>query len=801
MYRVGMGACNLQIITLFLFLFASSNLLADDTAEGFLDLEPRLELFQGNWDEATAPDPSETGWTPLSKTSFRADDPREFVWLRTEISKSELKTKPWLLLHPYIQQVTVFVDGKATTAEPVNSWSTPDERPIPHHFIAIPLNTVDLNPLAQSHTIHIRVEPLFHINTFFYLLNERELVQELNFHTALAFSLLAMIAIMAIYNLFLYFSVRDSVYLFYVAASVATLTYSALLTNVQVYFVDTANSHPKYGFVFGLTSFILHVPLFQKLLDTRKRYPRTHRVSGLICACGALLLMFSPILAYDLLVAGWIMLAYPIYFGALVLAFRLAKTGYRPAVYFIIGWVPFLVAATMTSLEYASLLKPTNWVSYFVPVALSWEMALFSLALASRIKILRDERDTLHAQQIELSESARKALERSNRIKDDFLNAVSHELRTPLHTIQGQLDLLREAPLNGEQNQAFRLIEYANLRMTRQVGGILDFVDAQDDKLLSSPQVFEPQSLFDLLEYEFREATRAKPVALAFGLDETVPGKIYMDGLVLEKVLYQLVDNAVKFTPAGGQVLVKGTRLEGDSVLCILVSDTGTGIPDNHKEKVFQAFEQGEAGLTRRYGGVGLGLPLASSLIRAVGGQISVVESSDQGTTLEVRAPFGEVHQATPDNEGQDNFSIMNNAPRILVVEDDAGNRTILRKQLEKIGAVAEGVQNGLEAIRVAMNEPWDMILMDCQMPVMDGIEATREIRLKAAANLDTPIIAVTANASESYRLQCLEAGMDEFCTKPLRMEKLKTLVTRYAVHRVATRIRRQRGLKDSLSD
>ena len=99
------------------------------------------------------------------------------------------------------------------------------------------------------------------------------------------------------------------------------------------------------------------------------------------------------------------------------------------------------------------------------------------------------------------------------------------------------------------------------------------------------------------------------------------------------------------------------------------------------------------------------------------------------------------------------------------------------------------------------MNEPWDMIIMDCQMPVMDGIEATREIRLKAAANLETPIIAVTANASESYRLQCLEAGMDDYCTKPLRMEKLQRLVTHYAEHRVVTRVREQRGLKDSLID
>ncbi|MEC8897846.1 MAG: response regulator, partial [Pseudomonadota bacterium] len=114
---------------------------------------------------------------------------------------------------------------------------------------------------------------------------------------------------------------------------------------------------------------------------------------------------------------------------------------------------------------------------------------------------------------------------------------------------------------------------------------------------------------------------------------------------------------------------------------------------------------------------------------------------------------------------------------------------------------ISEGVQNGREAVQAAINEPWDMIIMDCQMPVMDGITATREIRLKAVANLDTPIIAVTANASESYRLQCLEAGMDDYCTKPLRMDALRQLITRYAENHRVRRTREHRGMRDSMAD
>ncbi|WP_375170539.1 7TM diverse intracellular signaling domain-containing protein [Marinobacter sp.] len=775
------SAPRLHALLVFVFLLLSAPAFAADDASGFLDLEARMEVFEGDWDRATRPTQPEEGWIPLTNTSFKAGDQRQFIWLRTKLTTSEIVSKPWLLLHPFAQNVHVYVDDVATTADPVTNWSPPNGRPVPHHFIAIPLDEVELVPNTTEHTVHIRVEPHMHINTFFYLLDDRELVNELTFHTALAFALLAIIVIMAVYNLFLYFSVGDRVYLIYVAASVATLVYSAVLTNAIAYFLNAPIFYPKVAVFAGVSSLILHVLLFQRLLDTKQNYPRVHKFANGLSAFGVALIFAAPLLTYNTLVAGWAAVGYTVYLGALILAFPLAKRGNRPARYFLVGWIPYLAAIVLTSFEYASLIEPTNWASYFVPAALSWEMALFSLALASRINILRDERDALQARQIQVSENARKALERSNRIKDDFLNAVSHELRTPLHTIQGQLDLLREAPLNGEQSEAFQQIERANLRVTRQVGGILDFVDAQGEKLLSSPQVFEPQSLFDLLDSEFREAAMAKPVSLTFRLHDEVPAKVSMDGLMLEKVLYQLIDNAVKFTPAGGQVLVQGSLQPDAPALRILITDTGPGIPEDQREKVFQAFIQGEAGLTRRYGGVGLGLPLASSLISALGGQVLLVESSSRGTTLEVTVPYGDVHQAGTDEPSSERPESFSPAPKILVVEDDAANRMIIRKQLERIGVESEGVQNGHEAVEAAMNEPWDLIIMDCQMPIMDGIEATREIRQKAAANLDTPIIAVTANASESFRTQCLEAGMNDYYTKPLRLVQLKRLVADYA--------------------
>jgi signal transduction histidine kinase/CheY-like chemotaxis protein len=760
------------------------------------NLTQTMEVFKGAWDQETPPPEKHAAWSPINHDVFTSEPREPFVWIRGKINAAETIEQRWLLLSPLASSAQVFIDGSPVSQNPKFFLEPPQQKAIPFHHLIF-----ELPKISSVSDIHIRFEADFPINTPVKVLNQTDLFSEAVFHTALSVSLASIIFALTVYNLFLFFSIRDPIYLFYVVIASGVLVYSLSLTNLQAYLGMNEAQFNLLGKTLLILMPLLTIQFVSRVLQLGTLAQWVNQMYRFLSLIYLVLLVATPFLSLKTVAFLAATIGMAAYLPFLPFAFIQARKKYQPALYFLIGWIPLIIAQNVTALDSLGIIEGSQWVMYYIPGAMSWEMALFSLALASRIKILRDERDTLQAQQIHVSEKARKALERSNRIKDDFLNAVSHELRTPLHTIQGQLDLLREAPLNREQNDAFRLIEYANLRMTRQVGGILDFVDAQEENLLSSPQVFEPQSLFDLLEYEFREAARAKPVSLAFGMEDSVPGKVFMDGLMLEKVLYQLIDNAVKFTPAGGEVLVRGSRLTDDSVLRILVSDTGPGIPDAQREKVFQAFRQGEAGLTRRYGGVGLGLPLASSLANALGGQVRVLETSDHGTTLEVTVPYGDVHQSEHHDPDQLTLGDVIQVPRVLVVEDDAGNRMILRKQLEKIGVISEGVQNGLEAVQAAMNEPWDMIIMDCQMPVMDGIEATREIRLKAAANLDTPIIAVTANASESYRTQCLEAGMDDYCTKPLRMEKLQRLVTHYAEHRVVTRVREQRGLKDSLID
>ncbi|HEY9119572.1 MAG TPA: 7TM diverse intracellular signaling domain-containing protein, partial [Marinobacter sp.] len=492
-----------QVVIAVVMFFSSGYVTAADQETIIKELGPHMELYQGTWENREPPPEDQSSWIPIDTPNYATPETDRPIWLRTELKNLGASKNYWLILHPYAQRVSVYLDGQRTTPNPIHFFSSMDARPVPHHYIVAPLTLSESQ--RQYSTLHLKIDPFFPVSTFFRLADERGLVKELTLHTALGFGLLAVIAIMAIYNLFLFFSIRDTVYLWYVAVSCASLVYSASLTNVGVYIAAGWGLPPTFGFFAGTTTFLLQLLLFQRLLATKTTFPKLHKTVTAVVVIGAGLVVLSPLLPYEAFTSAIFFLLYPSYIGVIVVAGIRAVKGYRPAHYFLLGWVPFVASLFLMTFQYIGLLAPSSWVSYFVPFGVSWEMALFSLALASRIKILRDERDALQARQIQVSENARKALERSNQIKDDFLNAVSHELRTPLHTIQGQLDLLRSAPLNNQQKQAFDVIEYANMRMTRQVGGILDFVDAQDENLLSSPQVFEPQSLFDLMADEFKD--------------------------------------------------------------------------------------------------------------------------------------------------------------------------------------------------------------------------------------------------------------------------------------------------------
>lgn len=783
-----------RIFILTVLITFSASLASEE--QHVTELGPFMEVFDGTWSKPIPPPSDRPGWKPLNHDVFTSESKESSLWLRGTLEATGAVEPRWLILSPLASKSQVFVDGVPTSEAQKVLVERPSSKPVPYHHLVFELPSYD-----STSELVIRLDSDFPISTPVKLVNQKGLVTEIALHTGLSFSLASIILVLTIYNLFLYFSVKAPIYLWYVGLTMCVFLYTLILTNLIAYAGLSLAAFYHLVKPILVLLVLLTIQFVVRILKIWDLSVTLYRGFQVLSAIFCVLLLLTPFISVNDVAFIAASLAILTYLSFIPVAFIRAKAGYKPAIYFLIGWAPVIVAQNMTSLESLGLLKGGQWVMYYTPSAMCWEMVFFSIALASRIKILRDERDCLQAQQIDVSEKARKSLEQSNQIKDDFLNAVSHELRTPLHTIQGRLDLLREAPLNRDQNEAFHQIEYANLRMTRQVGGILDFVDAQANNLLSSPQIFNPRHPFELLEYEFRDSAEAKPLSLMFSIADNLPEQIFMDGIMLEKALYQLIDNAIKFCPADGQVRVEASKSERESTLEVTILDTGPGIPDGQRSKVFQAFTQGEAGLTRHYGGVGLGLPLANSLLEAIGGRMRVLDSSELGTTIELQIPYGEVHLPERDLPQLSDVYQDTQTARILVVEDDPGNRMITRKQLDKMGVVSEGVQNGLEAIEAANKEHWDMIIMDCQMPILDGIEATREIRRSAAYNVETPIIALTANANEAYRLRCLEAGVDEYCTKPLRMAELGKLVNKYAKPHLARRVGEQFDFNNTPSD
>ncbi|MFE8070460.1 7TM diverse intracellular signaling domain-containing protein [Marinobacteraceae bacterium S3BR75-40.1] len=718
-------------------------------------------------------------WRPLNGTVFVTAPGAPTQWLQTRIKAPDSDKQFWLVLEPLARNIQVYLDGEPVLDQPLTSAMPLQQRAIPHPNLIVPL------PLKRSgaHHLTLKLEPDYALRSTVHVVDTTGLATFIGFHNLIMGGFIAVILALAIYNTLLFFSVGDRLYLTYVFGVILAAFYIGDISRLLLYIPPSHwDLGEKLGALGMVGMMLFHALFVQQLLQTKTQAPLIHKALRVL----AVILMgfLVGILFFDeiTIIQGAPVFGVTVYLLALYVSFRRSLQGHLPSQLFLMGWIPVIGTLFFILFEYHNIVPPSKWTLYLLPAALVWEMLMFSLALAARIKVLRDEREHLQQERLMLADQAREALAQSNRIKDDFLTAVSHELRTPLHTVSGHLDLLGQAPMTPEQRTAFEAIRRANEKMTRQVGGILDFADAQSDTLVSSPQPLRPSSLVALLKDEFAEEARYKSVGLSLHVDHDVPDTVLVDALMLEKVLYQIIDNAVKFTPPGGQVLVEcHVSEDGDRhMLQWSVSDSGQGIPEHRRKRVFQAFEQGEGGLTRRYGGVGLGLPLAHTLLQAMKGRLDLVKSDPTGTQIRCIVPFVPYYQGAGDaaeGDQPDTYLPRSRQHRILVVEDDMGNRLVLRKQLEKLGFDTEGACDGQEAIDTACREPFDLILMDCQMPIMDGITATREIRLRSTLNHKTPIVAVTANATHGYQERCLEAGMSGFKVKPLRMADLKALL------------------------
>lgn len=405
--------------------------------------------------------------------------------------------------------------------------------------------------------------------------------------------------------------------------------------------------------------------------------------------------------------------------------------------------------------------------------------------LAHHLAGLKTARD----QTLAASEGAREKAEMANQAKSEFLATMSHELRTPLNGVLGMVDLIQEEPLTQRQREYLNTARQSTEDLLTVIGDILDYSKMDSGTLKLDSQAFNLRELISNCTATYRHLAEQQGLALNLKFFGDWPDNpvVIGDPARLRQILAGLADNAIKFTGDGFINIQAGFFALEDNciILNCSVSDSGSGIPTERLHDIFNSFEQVDGGNSRLYGGTGLGLSLVQRLVELMGGHIQVETDLGKGSSFRFELPFELADRPSePEPTGTPPRETINGTSHALVVEDNPVNQRVATAMLKRLGFHTDSANNGKEALdRVTTNHTgYDIILMDCQMPVMDGYEATRYIREWEQSNgqIGTPIIALTADVLPGTEKSCLDCGMNDYLAKPVRKEMLREVLSRW---------------------
>ncbi len=778
-------------------------------------------------------------WYTLTDTraNFGFDD--HAYWFRLNIDNNTNKPLPLLLSLglPTLDHVDFYLIHNNTI---IDRYLTGDHHPfntrrVNHRYPVYPMEVK-----ANSHyQLLFRVQTAGHLQVTMEAWNPKAFwSSDQSFILAQGLFFGAML-VMMLYNLFLFFSLRDINYLIYVFFVGSAILFEIGLQGIGTQFLwgDTIMTSEwvirTTSITFGLTASLFSM----RFLGLREHLPVMHKVFLLIVAFYCAFFISDTFLYYGTTLNILTLMVAVVFTLSFACGGILWIKGFTHARFFTLAWGGILLGTVLLTLSKVGIIPTSNISEYSSQVGAVMEVVLLSFALGDRINRDRQEREYAKQQALRHAQKAleneRKAMENEklvrleqekiaemafnaekeelrakeeiiaakaeSKAKSLFLATMSHEIRTPMNGVLGMAQLLQTTELEPLQRQYVDVINNSGKGLLSIINDILDYSKIEAGKMDIDLLSFNVRELANECTSVFLLAAKDKNIELKTTIDPSISTRLVSDPTRVKQIILNLLSNAFKFTNKGvitlsihneACLLPKGaSQGETPIQLRISVEDSGIGIAQNTLQRLFNAFNQADTSTTRKYGGTGLGLTISKELSQLLGGTIGVESKLGQGSTFWVSLPFKPSLDNDLDpktNTVSDNHSNELNHEsfshlKVLVAEDNYVNRLVVEGMLGKLGITPVFAENGVQAVEAvcSANEHFDIVLMDCEMPQMDGYDATKEIRaIEAQHTLKRcTIIALTAHAFEEHQHNAALAGMDHHLTKPLDMKKLGALL------------------------
>ncbi|UVM26718.1 hybrid sensor histidine kinase/response regulator [Pseudomonas sp. B21-021] len=583
---------------------------------------------------------------------------------------------------------------------------------------------------------------------------------------------------MLVYNLFIYLSVRDTSYLYYIFYIASFGLYQLSVNGAAVEYFWPDNpwwANAATPFFIGCAG-LFGSQFARSFLQTKNHSRWLDRLLMALIAFGAVVIGLSLMTSYGLALrlATTLALTFTVViFAAGILAWW---RGLRVARYFIIAWSAFLIGGIVNTMMVLGLLPNVFLTMYASQIGSAIEVALLSLALADRINAMREQQAQTLFDAGQKLEVLNQQLAHSNKLKDEFLATLTHELRTPMNGVIGSLELMQTVELDPELEQYQQTAAGSARDMMRMVNGILTLTELQAGKLKATPGSFSLRGVVEALRIQFDGNASSKSLDFKVDVLSTLPDRLHGDSAKLAQCLECLLDNAIKFTRVGGLALRVTGKPSTDNRLALsfAVIDTGIGFTDLGEATMYQRFFQLDGSMTREYGGLGVGLAICRQLVELLGGKLTHRSEPGSGSRFQLDVEF-----ELPEEEAVPAFTRDTvRAPQdctVLLVDDNSVNQLVMRGMLLKLGFRVRTADHGAAALDCLQRERFDAVLIDCQLPPLDGASLCCQIRdLPGCAHLPVFMIALGAD-----REHCASGGSIDYLSKPVKFEDLQVAMQR----------------------